>query len=265
MNRYALLCTPLSTYTTRANWIILSTTLLLCLSMQFNIASAANLQEGLINYWPLDGDATDNAGKADGELVGNPDWVKARVGQGAKFDGNSQKIHIPDYKFITTTTTYAAWINGWKASDWAGIIGSRTPTATELIFGDNNLLHYVWNDNNAETWRWDGGPEIPENEWAFAAMTIEPEQATLYIYTDADGLDKGINDIPHIEQEIGKLNIAWVDCCGGNRYFKGIIDEVMIFDRALSEDELLQLAKQGLAVEPAHKLTTNWGKIKSAR
>ena len=95
-------------------------------------------------------------------------------------------------------------------------------------------------------------------------MTIEPEQATLYIYTDADGVDKGVNDIPHVEQEIGPLNIAWVDCCGGNRYFKGIIDEVMIFDRALSEDEILQLATQGLNVEAANKLTTTWGKMKRA-
>ena len=237
---------------------------IICLCMALNIAIAADLQDGLVNYWPLDGDATDSIGKSDGEAVGKLTWVDARVGKGAKFDGSSQKIQIPDYNLITTTTTYAAWINGWKANDWAGIVGSRTPTATELIFGDNDFLHYVWNNNAADTWRWDGGPEIPQDEWALAAMTIEPKQATLYIYTDAKGLDKGVNDIPHVEQEIGALNIAWVDCCGGNRYFKGIIDEVMIFDRALSEDELLQLATQGLAVEATHKLTTTWGKMKRA-
>lgn len=243
-------------------WAIRFTLFLVCLGVSFSIAIAAELRDGLVNYWPLDGDATDSVGKKDGEVIGKPAWVKARVGDGVKLDGGSQKIHVPDYKFITTTTTYAAWINGWKASAWAGIVGSRTPTATELIFGDNDLLHYVWNNNAAETWRWDGGPEIPQDEWALAAMTIEPKQATLYIYSDADGLDKGINDIPHVEQQIGVLNIGWVDCCGGNRYFKGIIDEVMIFDRALSEDEILKLATQGLAVEPLHKLTTTWGKIK---
>lgn len=237
----------------------------LCLVMLFSVCGAADLSDGLINYWPLDGDATDSIGKHDGEVIGGPDWVKARVGKGVKLDGGSQKIHIPKYKVITETTTYAAWINGWKASAWAGIVGSRTPTATELIFGDNDFLHYVWNNNSAETWRWDGGPEIPQDEWALAAMAIEPKHAALYIYSDADGLEKGINDIPHVEQEIGVLNIGWVDCCGGNRFFKGIIDEVMIFDRALSEDEILQLATQGLAVEPLNKLATTWGKIKRSR
>ena len=239
--------------------------LLICLVMLFSVSHAAALSDALINYWPLDGDATDSVGNNDGEVIGGPEWVNARVGKGIELDGGSQKIHIPDYKFITETTTYAAWINGWKASDWAGIVGSRTPTATELIFGDNDFLHYVWNNNAAETWRWDGGPEIPMEEWALAAMTIEPEHATLYIYSDAGGLEKGINDIPHVEQEIGVLNIGWVDCCGGNRYFKGIIDEVMIFDRALSEDEILQLAAQGLAVEPLNKATTTWGRIKRSR
>lgn len=233
-----------------------------CVSIVLAVPSLANLQDGLINYWPLDGDAVDAIGKHDGEVIGGPTWVNARVGKGVELDGGSQKIHIPDYQVITETTTYAAWINGWKASDWAGIVGSRKPTATELIFGDNDLLHYVWNDNAAETWRWDGGPEIPENEWALAAMTIQPEHATLYIYTDAGGLTKGVNDIPHIEQEIGVLNIGWVDCCGGNRYFQGIIDEVMIFDRALSDDEILKLATQGLPVEAMNKLATAWGDLK---
>ena len=237
----------------------------LCLVILFAIPSAADLKENLINYWPLDGDATDSIGKQDGEVVGGPSWVKARVGKGVELDGGSQKIQMPKYKFITETTTYAAWINGWKASAWAGIVGSRTPTATELIFGDNDLLHYVWNNNSAETWRWDGGPEIPMEKWALAAMSIQPKHATLYIYSDADGLTKGVNDIPHIEQQIGPLNIGWVDCCGGNRYFRGIIDEVMIFDRALSDDEILQLAEQGLAVEALNKLTATWGRIKRSR
>ncbi len=234
----------------------------LCLILLASLPSTADLTNGLINYWPLDGDATDRIGKHDGEVVGAAVWVNARVGKGVKLDGGSQKIHIPDYKLITETTTFAAWINGWKASEWAGIVGSRTPTATELIFGDNDLLHYVWNNNSAETWRWDGGPEIPMEEWALTAMTIEPKHAILYIYSEAGGLAKGINNIPHIEQQIGPLNIGWVDCCGGNRYFKGIIDEVMIFDRVLSEDEILKLAEQGLAVDALNKLATTWGRLR---
>ena len=44
--------------------------ILLCLVILFCTASAADLKDGLINYWPLDGDATDSIGKHDGEVVG---------------------------------------------------------------------------------------------------------------------------------------------------------------------------------------------------
>ena len=44
----------------------------LCLVMLFSVPSTADLRDGLINYWPLDGDATDSVGKHDGEVIGGP-------------------------------------------------------------------------------------------------------------------------------------------------------------------------------------------------
>ena len=39
----------------------------------------------------------------------------------------------------------------------------------------------------------------------------------------------------------------------------------MIFDQALSADEIMKLATQDLAVETLNKLTTTWSKIKRSR
>ncbi len=223
----------------------------------------ADLREGLVSHWPLDGDATDVVGGFHGEEVGNPNWVEGYLAQTVELDGQSH-INIPDFNLITNTITFVAWINGWKAADWAGIVGSRTPSACEMIFGDNDLLHYVWNNNAENTWRWDGAPTIPQNEWAMTALTVDPDKATAYVYSEADGLQQGSNDIPHIEQTVGVLNIGWVDCCGGGRYFQGIIDEVMIYDRALNADELESLATGGLAIiAPDAILTATWGKLKA--
>ncbi len=50
------------------------------------------------------------------------------------------------------------------------------------------------------------------------------------------------------------------------RYFLGMIDEVRIWDRALSEEEINKHKDQGhfefFAVDPQHKLTTTWGNLK---
>ena len=45
-------------------------------------------------------------------------------------------------------------------------------------------------------------------------------------------------------------------------WFSGIIDEVGLWDRALSEQEINQVKEDGLAVESAEKLATTWGTIK---
>lgn len=42
----------------------------------------------------------------------------------------------------------------------------------------------------------------------------------------------------------------------------GILDEFYFYNRALTKEEIGLLIEDAQAVEPAHKLATNWGKIK---
>ena len=48
----------------------------------------------------------------------------------------------------------------------------------------------------------------------------------------------------------------------GKNYFMGIIDEVRLYDRVLTKDEINKNMEAGLAVELAQKLTSTWGEIK---
>ena len=48
------------------------------------------------------------------------------------------------------------------------------------------------------------------------------------------------------------------------RTYEGLIDEVAVYDRALSQDEIKNAGK-GLAVEVADKLALSWGEIKAPR
>jgi len=121
----------------------------------------------------------------------------------------------------------------------------------------------VWNNNSDQTWGWRQGPVIPKNEWAMIAITIDKDKAVSYVYTDKNKLQSNVNKIPHEKQTIAdNLKIGRDECCGDNRHVMGIIDEVMIFNRALSENEILKLAKEGLAVEYSGKLAGKWGYIK---
>lgn len=229
------------------------------------IANAAKLTDGLVGRWPLDGNVTDVIGNKNGKLVGGAKWANnGRIKGAVELDGINGYVEVQDFKLTTKTLTAMAWINGWRQSAWTGIVVGRGATSFWMGFTDQDTLSYVWNNDAGNTWGWRNGPKIPQNDWAMTVIAIEPKKTTAYIYTDADKLKKGENAIAHVEQTVENLKFGWDECCGANaRHFKGLIDEVLIYDRILADDEILKLATGGLeAVDALGKLTTTWGKIK---
>lgn len=240
--------------------------LILMFVLGAGIASAASLSDGLVGYWPLDGNGADKAGKSKGELEGGAKWIKEGRANGAvEVDGVTGCVTIKGFELTTTDLTAVAWLKGWIQGAWAGIMCSRNDPMTFWVgFTDANTLSYVWNNNSDQTWGWKQGPVIPQDEWVMTVITITKDQAVAYTYTDADGLKSAVNKIAHIEQTIAdNLKIGRDECCGDNRHIKGILDEVMIYDRALSEAEVKELAISGLAViGDTDKLATQWGKLR---
>lgn len=246
--------------------ISLTFSFILVIGIVTGIVSAKSLTDGLVAYWPLDGDGTDKIGKSKGTLEGGAKWTKnGKVNGAVELDGTTGHVAISGFTLTTSELTAVAWLKGWKQDNWAGILCSRNdPTTFWVGFTDQNTLSYVWNNNSEATWGWRKGPVIPQDEWAMVAVTIAKDQAVAYIYNDAKKkLESGVNKIQHVEQTIAdNLKIGRDECCGDNRHVKGIIDEVMIYKRALSEDEILKLAVSGLSVASVGKLTTTWGSVK---
>ena len=227
--------------------------------------SAIDVTEGIVGYWPLDGNGNDESGNGhDAKLEKGAKWSDDGWVNGAvEVDGAGGHVVIDQsFELKTDNITVVARINGWKTIDWSGIVVGRGTTPFWMGVSASNTLTYVWNNNSAETWGWVGASEIPQDKWALAAIAIDPDKATSYIYHKASGkLDAQINDIGHIEQTVTTLKFGWDECCGA-RYFKGLIDEVMIYDRALNDDEIERLATVGLPVESVGKLATTWAAIK---
>lgn len=235
----------------------------LVISFIVGITFAADLTKGLVGYWPLDGNGNDSVGVTKGSDVGGAKWVQNGHLKGAiELDGSTGHVAITGFKLVSDTVTFVAWINGWKQSDWSGIVVSRGTSATWMGFGPNDTLTYVWNGDSPNTYNWVGAPPIPKEKWGMVAIAIAPDKATSFAYTDANGLQQGENKIPHIEETIDNVKFGWDECCGTDRHFKGLIDEVMIYERTLNKDEILQLATQGFAVKSLGKLTITWGSIK---
>lgn len=211
----------------------------------------------LVGWWKFDDGSgsiakdSSSSGK-DGTLKGDPQWWTAPddiSGDGAIYlNGEGDAIEVEDFYFKGNTITISAWINGHRAEDWAGIVYSRADgeyaqLASGIHFGGDNRLRYTWNNNSSGTWNWSGGPEVPDDEWVFVACTIEPHKATLYVYSKEKGLKVATHHTRHRNQIINNLKFGWD--VGDNeddmRYYNGLMDDVRIYDYALSKGEIVEL------------------------
>ena len=244
--------------------------LMMCFLIVVN-TQAGDITKGMIGYWPLDGNAKDVSGNNyHGELDGKVTWeAKGKVNGAARFDGAGSHIKVAQ-KDLTPNPldfTVVTWINGYKAQNWAAFVSARGAAGVAYwmgYHGDTDTLTYVWNNNKAETWDWQGSIKIPKDTWGLVAVAIEKTKATAYVYTAATKkLEMAENNIKHIKQAFLNFVFGKDDCCG-ERFYKGLLDEVMMFERTLNKAEIMQLATIGLNVESKNKLATSWGQIKGA-
>ena len=101
-------------------------------------------------------------------------------------------------------------------------------------------IAYHWNDDN---WDWNSGLIVPDNEWIFVAVVVEPTQATMYM---SDGITYSFatNIVDHdIEEFDGLTYVGWdYEQGSANRFFNGLIDDVRIYTRALELSEVMGLS-----------------------
>ncbi len=157
-------------------------------------------------------------------------------------------VTLPPLNLNTNRATLTGWIypDGLQA-DWSGLIYSREGgVGVGLCYGGAysgtaGQLAYAWNNNDQNTWGFYSGLNIPSDQWSFVALVVEPDQAVLYVY-NASSQASATNAIPHsAEPWPGQITLGADPNNDINRTFNGRIDEVAIFNRALSPAEILNL------------------------
>ena len=153
-------------------------------------------------------------------------------------------MQLPSFNLQTNQLTIVAWINpNGSQKDQTGILASRTSTDLGGFF-----LNYNNNDSLSYVWAWNriaGTPSSPAfqptwNAWNFAALVIDPQKGTVYLDKgDGTGLQSASYYKPNRTVNWSSPNIG-VDL-GYDRWFNGSIDEVIVYDRALSPAEIANL------------------------
>lgn len=193
---------------------------------------------------------------------------------------------MPALNLQTDTFSITAWIKPnptfGKTGDvfkdgFTGIVTTRkhpsiNPSvgteAAGLHFGAggsftyNGMLGYTWNDDHHITWNWDSDIFPVNLEWNFVAVTIAPDQATIYDVNESAGaLEIASNIIPHSSE---LLDAKWIIAgnIGHLRFFKGWMDDIRIYDYTLATSEIMNLAGvEGIAYIPNQSVANLFPKL----
>ena len=164
-------------------------------------------------------------------------------------------VSVPPLDLFTNNVTITMWINpsGAEATFDGLFMNRNNNDGAGLGFGgttSNNVaeLGYTWNTNNSDTWGFNSGLYPPIGQWSFVALVVQPNQATIYLFyidpvTSQPDLYSAVNPIPHGPEPFsgGTTFIGSDPGDPATRAFAGNVDEVAVFNTALSSGQILQL------------------------
>ena len=150
-------------------------------------------------------------------------------------DGSDAKAVGPSLNLNSNTVTYSAWIKPiGQQIDWGGIIFCRGGSTTSGVsIKDDNEIRIHW---NGDEWWWSSGLFVTDNEWSHIAVVVTPDSLTVYV--------NGIPSTDHTSFPVDEFNSSITvgeDPNDGDRFFTGKIDEVCIYNRSLSKNEIRDL------------------------
>jgi hypothetical protein len=204
-----------------------------------------------------------------GELMGSPKWVDGKFGKALEFDGGGDSVEIPnsDSLCMTQSITMSMWVKtqglgevkqagiekgGWEVGEYS--IYPVYEGGTVVQFFD---LPPACGDAGIR------GSGINDDQWHYLVGTWDGETISLYIDGELDtsgncaGELQKNNKSLHIGSRLGGLEAE-------PRALNGIVDEVRIYNRALTQDEIKKDMETfgEISVNTSKNLTICWGQVK---
>lgn len=201
-----------------------------------------------IGYWPLDegsgATTADLSGNnTRGTLSGSPMWVAGKKGFALVFNGsNFVGLGRPPVLQLTGAMTVSAWVNVSASPGRAGNIITKQsgyPGWTLLVMASGAPGFSIARDSM--TMVGVQGPPVPLRTWVHLAGVFEPG-ASIRLYVDGEPVVTKTDSVP--TSQYNNPNDYRIglrpDLLDG---FLGSIDDVRVYDRALSDAEVATLVQ----------------------
>jgi hypothetical protein len=196
----------------------------------------------LVAHFTLDGDVTDNSGNnLNGTISGGPVYAEGIAGGALQFDGSDDYVDCTNnvaFDVIDDTITVAAWIKVYTFDKNYQTIVAKGDSSWRLSRNQTtDNIHWRCNGPSPAL-RVNGQVNVNDGRWHHVAGTYDGTTARLYVDGIADGL---VATSGPIARNTERVYIGENPEAPG-RQWSGLIDDVRVYSRALSEDEIRYLA-----------------------
>lgn len=236
-----------------------------------NISYAKIDQKTFIGAWLFDegkGDTVKDWSENgnDGKISGAK-WIDGKFGKALEFDGATSKIDIPDSDNLNglNEITILSWVylrRGVTSGTWNSLAGKNPYSNGYLMWieAPQQPCGLVY----AGGARFDdrSGASLDLKRWYHLAFTRDVK-GVMKFYIDGVFINTAASTAGPITTIAGPLAIGGQS----SQILDGYMDEVIMFNTALSESDINTIMKNGLErandVSSAGKLTISWGKAKT--
>ncbi len=245
------------------------------------IGPKSSLSAGLVGHWTLDetsgASIADSAGSNTGtwtDGVNNDVAEETTTGQNGTaliFDGSDDEVTIPHFALSGTSgLTIASWVYLDNAVTDPRII-SKNDTAFNsghdwALFmddsgGNERLTTRLRTSGNSAAHRFISSYNLPLDEWHHVAVTYNETTALISMYVD--GIFHSSQTHPDggpIDAGNAGRNIAIGNSGSGGRFWDGMLDDIRVYERALSATDIQKLYNNTarLCTAPPEDLVAHW-------
>jgi hypothetical protein len=213
---------------------------------------------GMVGWWPGDGDANDIVGSNPGTMENGATFAAAKVGQAFSLDGGASIVRVANASSLEPQqVTVDAWVFadtvGGGADSEGPVVVSKDTTGTDagdgvsyaiLGPGTTGKFNAYVRFTDATQPQVISTNSFSFNAWHHVAMTWDGDTLNLYVNGDLEGSTVvGPKTIAYSAHDLGIGRHPLFSVRG----FDGLIDEVEIFDRALSQSEIQAIVDAGSA------------------
>ncbi len=229
-------------------------------------------RNGTVAYWNFDEGsgtiATDISGNGNDGIIYGANWTSGKVGKALSFDGVDDYVDIGNnqsYSFIEGEFTIEAWIKTTSNHRDNEIVakGASCADGGYKLITCEGFLRGSFNNKDANPYyQIISTQKINDGKWhhvAFVVKGLKTSNTYAYLYIDGEKAEIKLGAITYLSTgkmiEVGegpfdtrgwnistnsRLGIGYSKGAICPHFFNGLIDEVRILNRALSEEEIIE-------------------------